>query len=199
VWPDCADNIAFTFQQGDKAAVEAGFAKAAHVTTLDFTISRVAPAPMEPRAAMASWDEATGRFTVIAGSQGPHNARRLLANAFFKMPESAFRVISPDMGGGFGMRSGIDNETVLTVWAARRVKRPVKWTGDRSDAFLSDNQARDNVTRAELALDKDHNFLALRVTTLAGMGAYLSFGGPGPSTMSAAWRASTPRQRSQWR
>ena len=181
VWADCPDNIVFTFQQGDRAAVDAAFARAAHVTTLDFTITRVAPAPMEPRAAIASWDETTGRFTIIAGSQGPHNARRLLANAFFRMPESAFRVISPDMGGGFGMRSGIDNETVLTAWAARKLKRPVKWTGDRSEGFLADFQARDNITRAELALDKDGTFLAFRVSTLAGMGACLSFGGPGPA------------------
>ena len=180
VWPECPDNVCFTFQQGDRAAVDAAFARAAHVTTLDFVITRVAPAPMEPRAALASWDEATGRFTIIAGSQGPHNARRMLANVFFKMPENAFRVISPDMGGGFGMRSGIDSETVLTTWAARRLKRPVKWTGDRSESFLSDNQARDNVTRAELALDKDHKFLAFRVSTQAGMGAYLT-GGPGPA------------------
>jgi len=183
VWPEAPDNVAFDFDLGDRAAVEAAFARADHVTSLEFAINRVSAAPMEPRAAVGVYDSHEERYTLYSGVQAPHTMRRLLAGALLKIPETQLRVVSPEMGGAFGMRSSPYRELTLVLWAAKLVGRPVKWTGDRSEAFISDDQARDNLTRVELALRKDGTFLALRATTRAALGAYLAMGAGGPPTM----------------
>ncbi len=182
VWDECPDNVCFVFEEGDKAATDAAFADAHHVTKLDFLITRVAVAPMEPRACIGEYDKFTGRYTLHTGVQGPHWMRQATAGPIFKIPESALRVISRDMGGAFGMRSGPYCEYLLCLFAAKALGRPVKWTGDRSEGFMSDDQARDNVSSAELALDVKGRFLGLRVRTTANLGAYLSLLGPHSST-----------------
>jgi carbon-monoxide dehydrogenase large subunit len=183
VWPSCPDNICFEFELGDRAAVDRAFETASHVTSLDFTVNRVAPAPMEPRAALGVYDLGEERYTLYCGVQNPHGMRRMMAALILGIPETQLRVVSPDMGGGFGMRSNPYAEIALVLWAARRIGRPVKWTGERAEAFVADDQGRDNRTRVELALDPEGTFLALRVRTLAALGAYLSMGGPTPAVI----------------
>ena len=182
VWDECPDNVCFVFEEGDKAATEAAFADAHHITTLDFVVTRVAVAPMEPRACIGAYDAFTGRYTLHTGVQGPHWMRQATAGPILGISEGDLRVISRDMGGAFGMRSGPYCEYVLCLFAARALGRPVKWTGERSEGFMSDDQARDNISRAELALDADGRFLALRVATTANLGAYLTLLGPHSST-----------------
>jgi carbon-monoxide dehydrogenase large subunit len=182
VWDECPDNVCFVFEQGDKAAVEAAFAKADHVTKLAFDVNRVAVAPMEPRACIGEYDKYDERYTLYTGSQGPHGLRQALAMPVLHVPENRLRVISEDMGGAFGMRSGPYCENILCLFAAKALDRPVKWTGDRTESFMSDDQARDNISTAELALDKDGKFLAFRVTTVANLGAYLTLLGPHSAT-----------------
>jgi carbon-monoxide dehydrogenase large subunit len=183
VWPGCPDNICFEHELGDREAVDRAFAAAAHVTSLDFTVNRVSAAPMEPRAAVGVFDTGEDRYTLYCGVQNPHSMRRMLCSRILGIPETQLRVVSPDMGGAFGMRSNAYAEIALVLWAARRVGRPVKWTADRSESFLADDQARHNRTTVELALDREGKFLALRVRTLAALGAYLSMGGPTPAVM----------------
>ncbi|WP_439547737.1 xanthine dehydrogenase family protein molybdopterin-binding subunit [Falsiroseomonas sp.] len=182
VWPDLApDNICFGFAQGDAAAVGAAFARAAHRVTLDFRISRVSANPMEPRAAIAEWDEAEGRWTLRNGTQGPHNLRDTLAPVL-GAGSSALRVVAPDMGGAFGLRSHPTQEQAALLWAAKRLNRPLRWVADRSEALQSDAHARDNDSTVELALDAEGNFLALRIRTVANLGAYLALLTPHSST-----------------
>ena len=181
VWDDCAGNVTFEQVAGDQEAVEAAFAKADHVTRLDYRVTRIAMNPMEPRAALAAYDRYDDRLTLVTGIQGPHLARRALAQGIFRVPETKIRVVSPDMGGAFGMRSTIHPELILVLHAARRLGRPVKWVSDRSEGFLSDEHGRDSTWRVELALDKDGTFLGLRARFLANMGAYLSMFGPFPA------------------
>jgi carbon-monoxide dehydrogenase large subunit len=177
VWDDCADNIAFVELIGDKAAADAAFAKAAHVVTQDFTISRVTAVTMEPRGAVGDYHAAEDRYTIYTAMQRPHVARADLAK-ILKVPESKVRFITGDTGGSFGMKSPIFNEIPLVLLASKITGRPVKWISTRSEAFISDAQGRDNVTRAELALDQDGTFLGLRVTNTAAIGAYLQPGMP---------------------
>jgi carbon-monoxide dehydrogenase large subunit len=182
VWPGLAPgNLGFEFKAGDQAKVAAAIAAAPHVVTFDARISRVCGAAMEPRAATAEWDEAEGRFTLRTGSQGPHSLRDLLAAAL-GVQATALRLVAPDMGGAFGLRSHPTPEHLCLLWAARALKRPVRWTADRTEAMLSDPHARDTHNRIELALDRDGTFLALRVTTTANLGAYLATLGPHSST-----------------
>jgi carbon-monoxide dehydrogenase large subunit len=173
VWPAAPDNVCFVFAQGDRAAVEAAFNTAAHVVKLDYDISRITTNPMEPRSAIGLYDREQDRYTLYTGSQMPHGLRAMAAGVLRIGPDR-LRIVSPDVGGGFGMKGGIFPEQVLTLWAARLTGRPVRWLSDRSEAFISDHHARDNITKAELALDRDGKFLALRVKTLANLGAYLS-------------------------
>ena len=182
VWDECPDNVCFVFEQGDKAATDAAFEKADHVTTLDFTVSRVAVAPMEPRACVGEYDKFEERYTLYTGTQGPHGVRQAMAEPILHVPQNKLRVVSYDMGGAFGMRSGPYCENILCLHAAKELGRPVKWTGDRSEGFMTDDQARDNISTAELALDKNGTFLGLRVTTVANLGAYLTLLGPHSST-----------------
>jgi carbon-monoxide dehydrogenase large subunit len=173
VWPDVANNVAFDWQIGDKAATDALFATAAHVTRLTVVNNRVIVASMEARAAIADFDSASGRWTLYANTQGGWLIKGLLG-AVFKTEPAQFRVITPDVGGGFGMKAFLYAEHVLTCYAARKLGRPVKWASERGEAFLSDTHGRDNVTLGELAIDAGGKFLALRTRNLANMGAYLS-------------------------
>ena len=181
VWEACPDNICFAFEAGDEDAVDAAFKAADHVTSLTFPVSRIAVNPMEPRAALGAYDPHEERYTLYSGTQGPHDLRRFMAESILGVPEIRLRVVSPDMGGAFGMRSNTFPEMALVLWAAKKLGRPVKWTGERSEAFLSDDQGRDSIYTVELALDKDGTFLALRVNSIADFGAYLSIFGPFPS------------------
>jgi carbon-monoxide dehydrogenase large subunit len=176
VWDEAPGNICFLYKLGDKAAAEAAFARAHHVARESFLITRVATNSMEGRAALGAYDEREDRYTLHAGLQGPHGMRQEIANVFH-LPATRFRLISPDVGGGFGMKGSLYPEYILTLWTARRVGRPVKWIAERGEGLISDHQARDNRSTVELALDKDGKFLALRVTTVANLGAYLSLSG----------------------
>ena len=180
VWEDCPDNVCYRIRLGDAEAVEAAIAGAAHVTRARLPISRVCMNPMEPRSALGSYDASDGRYTLHTGSQNVHAMREWIARDVLGVPESQLRVVSPDMGGSFGLRSSVFPEMALVLWASRKLGRPVKWTGDRSEAHLVDDHARDQVMEIELALDGAGRFLALRVRVVAAMGAYLSFFGPFP-------------------
>src|SRR5262245_4532500 len=177
VWEDCADNICLFELIGDKDAVEPAFSHAARVVRHRFVINRVTAATMEPRGAVGDYSAPDGRYTIYTSIQRPHPTRTELAKVL-KVPESKIRIITGDTGGSFGMKSPIFNETPLVLLASKLTGRPVKWISTRTEAFLSDAQARDNVTEAELALDKDGHFLALRVKTFAAIGAYLQHSMP---------------------
>jgi carbon-monoxide dehydrogenase large subunit len=168
------DNTVFRWHLGNKEATEAAFARAAHVTHLDIVNNRLIPNPMEPRAALGDYDPGTESFTLYTTSQNPHVARLVLSAFIGIAPENKLRVIAPDVGGGFGSKIFIYAEETVCVWAAKKVGRPVKWNSDRTEAFLSDAHGRDHITRAELALDESGKMLALRVHTIANLGAYLS-------------------------
>ncbi|HEX2654641.1 MAG TPA: xanthine dehydrogenase family protein molybdopterin-binding subunit [Xanthobacteraceae bacterium] len=177
VWDEVPDNVCFVYELGDKAAADAAFARAAHVATLDFTVERVTTNAMEMRNAIGAYDESNGRYTLTLGAQAPHQLRTELAEVVLKIPQDRLRVISPDVGGGFGMKGGAYPEWALALWTARKVGRPVRWQAERSESFVSDFHARDNVSRVELALDKDGIFLGLRIATTANLGAYLAMNG----------------------
>ena len=168
------DNVCFTWGCGDKTATDAAFAKAAHVTKLQFTNNRLIPNAIEPRAANAAYSRGDDSYTLYVSNQNPHVERLLMTAFVLGLPEHKVRVVSPDVGGGFGSKIYLYAEETALVWASKHVGRPIKWTAERSEAFLSDAHGRDHVTSAELALDKDGKFLALRVYTTANMGAYLS-------------------------
>jgi carbon-monoxide dehydrogenase large subunit len=174
VWPEAKNNVCYDWHIGDKAATEAAFAKAAHVTKIDLVNQRLIPNAMEPRAAIGDFDRATGEFTLYTTSQNPHVIRLLMGAFVLQIPEAKLRVVAPDVGGGFGSKIFHYAEEALVTWAAGKVERPVKWTAERSESFLTDAHGRDHVSHAELALDKDGKFLGLRVSTKANMGAYLS-------------------------
>jgi carbon-monoxide dehydrogenase large subunit len=182
VWDEVADNVAFVWEAGSRDAVARAFAGAAHVTRLDFVVTRVAAAPLEPRAAVGEFDRRSGRYTLHTGIQAPHGLRTILAEQIFRVPQSQMRVVTSDVGGSFGMRSGIYPELVLALWAAKRVGRPVKWTSTRREGFVTDEPGRDNLSSAELALDAGGKFLGLRVAIRADIGAYLTPRSAGPVT-----------------
>ncbi|MSP51647.1 MAG: xanthine dehydrogenase family protein molybdopterin-binding subunit [Alphaproteobacteria bacterium] len=186
VWPSAAKNLCLDWEQGDKGATEAAIASASHVATLDLINNRLVVNSMEPRAAVGEYDAASGRYKLTTCTQGTRGIRGILA-AVFKLPEEKFRVITPpDVGGGFGMKGQFYAEMALVLWAAQKIGRAVKWSSDRSEAFLSDIQGRDHVTTARLALDRDGKFLGLHVRTVAAMGAYLSTVGPLIPTIACA-------------
>jgi aerobic carbon-monoxide dehydrogenase large subunit len=173
VWDDCPDNICFVTLAGDKAKTDAAFARAAHVIKHRFVINRVTAMTMEPRGSIGDYDAVEGRYTVYTTLQRAHPFRAELSQYVLKVPENKIRVIAGDIGGSFGMKSAVYNEVALVLWGAKVTGRPVKWISTRSEAFLGDAQARDNVTEAQLALDSDGTFLGLRVKTFAAAGAYL--------------------------
>ncbi len=167
-------NKCYTWALGDKRAVDAAFASAAHVVTLDLENNRLIPNAIEPRAANAQYNPAEESYTLYVANQNPHLERLLISAFVAGIPEHKLRVIAPDVGGGFGSKMFIYPEDVAVTWAARKCGRPVKWTAERSESFLVDAHGRDHLTHAELALDADGKFLAMRVQTVANMGAYLS-------------------------
>jgi aerobic carbon-monoxide dehydrogenase large subunit len=175
VWDECPDNIGFVQLFGDKAATESGLARADHVVRHRFVVNRVTAASMEPRGCLGDYNATEDRYTIYTTLQRTHPFRSELA-PILKVPESRIRVVAGDIGGSFGMKSAVYNEVALVLLASKHVGRPVRWTSTRSESFLCDAQARDNVTEAELALDKNGNFLALRVHTVAAIGAYLQTG-----------------------
>ena len=168
------DNTCYVWALGDKAAVDKAFSGAAHVTTLEFVNNRLIPNAIEPRAANATYSRADDGYTLYVANQNPHVERLLMTAFVLGLPEHKVRVVAPDVGGGFGSKIYLYAEDVVLTWATKRINRPVKWTAERSESFVSDAHGRDHVTKAELAMDKNGKFLALRVTTTANMGAYLS-------------------------
>ena len=172
--PEAPNNIVYDWELGDQAATNDAFAKAANVVKMDLVNNRLAPNAMEPRAAIAQYDEAEEHFTLYTTSQNPHVARLVLSAFYNIAPEHKLRVIAPDVGGGFGSKIFIYPEEMVALWASKKVNRPVKWTGDRTEAFLTDAHGRDHVSHAEMAFDKDNRILGLRVKTLANFGAYMS-------------------------
>src|SRR5580658_7957529 len=178
VWDDCANNIGFVQIEGDKAATDAAFARAAHVVKHKFVINRVTAATMEPRGSIGLFEPVEGRYTIYTTLQRTNVFQTELSQYVLKVPDSKIRVVCGDIGGSFGMKSAVYNEVALVLASAKLVGRPVKWVATRSESFLCDAQARDNVTEAELALDKDGNFLGFRAKIVAAIGAYLQVGMP---------------------
>jgi len=176
LWDGCPDNECFFFTLGDKQAVDAAFAAAAHVSRIALTVNRITAATMEPRAAIGEYDRGGERYHLYAGTQRPHSLRRTLANEVFKVPENRVRVIAPDVGGSFGMKGGHNPECHLVMWAAREIGRPVRWVAERTEGMLSDYHDRDQVSEAELALDADGRFLGMRVRNICNIGAYVDPG-----------------------
>ena len=170
-------NMPFEYEAGDRAAVEAAFAKAAHVTRLKMESNRVVPNPLEPRACVIAYDAKEDTYTVHVCVQGVNMMKRQLS-AYTKLPEEKFRVIARDVGGGFGQRSTAYGEYCAVMIAAKATGRPVKWVSTRTEGFLSDTHGRGNVISGELALDRDGRFLAVRLDWIADMGAYLTPAGP---------------------
>ncbi len=180
------DNTVYNWHLGDKAATDAAFASAAHVTKIDFVNNRLIPNPMEPRAAVGDYDSGSETITLYTTSQNPHVARLVLSAFIGLAPEHKFRVIAPDVGGGFGSKIFIYAEETVCAWAAKKLDRPVKWTADRTEAFLADAHGRDHVSHAELALDAAGKITGLRVHTIANLGSYLStFGSMVPTYLYA--------------
>ncbi len=177
IWPECPDNLDAIGRFGDKDAVDAAFAAAASTHAVDVRISRVAVSSLEPRTALGLWNEAEDRYELTAGVQSPHMTRGLLANTVFKVPPSKIRVQALDVGGGFGLKGVPHPELALVLWAARKVGRPVRWSSERSEAFLSDCHSRDHMAHCELALDKDARITAMRFSSRANLGAYISLAG----------------------
>ena len=172
--PEAAGNIVYDWELGDQAAVNDAFSKAANVVTLELANNRLVPNAMEPRAALAEYSDAEEHFTLYTTSQNPHVARLVLSAFYNIAPENKLRVVAPDVGGGFGSKIFIYPEEMVALWASKKVGRPVKWTGDRSEAFLTDAHGRDHISKAEMAFDKDNRILGLRVKTHANFGAYMS-------------------------
>ncbi|HKF73004.1 MAG TPA: xanthine dehydrogenase family protein molybdopterin-binding subunit [Stellaceae bacterium] len=168
------NNLCYDWHIGEKDAVDAAIKKAAHVTRIDIVNNRLVPNAMEPRSAIGEYDRGTGEYTLYTTSQNPHVIRLLMGAFVLHLPEHKLKVVAPDVGGGFGSKIYHYAEEAIVTWASAKVGKPVKWTAERSESFLSDAQGRDHATHAELALDKDGKFLALKVSTIANMGGYLS-------------------------
>ena len=174
VHSEAPDNVCYTWGCGDKAATDAAMATAAHVTRLEFVNNRLIPNAIETRAANASYNPSDESYTLYTTSQNPHVARLLMCAFVLGIPEHKVRVVAPDVGGGFGSKIFLYAEETALTWASKQIGRPIKWTSDRSEAFLSDAHGRDHATVAELGLDADGKFVAMRVHTTANLGAYLS-------------------------
>ena len=174
VHDDAPANVCYHWGIGDKDGTDAAFKNAAHVTTLSFRNNRLIPNAMEPRAANAVYDANADSYTLYVSNQNPHVERLLMCAFVLGIPEHKMRVVAPDVGGGFGSKIYLYGEETALVFASKSIKRPIKWTCERGEAFLSDAHGRDHVTTAKLALDKDGHFLALRADTTANLGAYLS-------------------------
>ena len=182
VHDDAVGNICYDWHIGDKDATDAAFARAAKVVTLDLTNNRLVPNAMEPRCAIGEFDRSSGEFTLTTTSQNPHVIRLLMGAFVLHLPEHKLRVVAPDVGGGFGSKIYHYAEEAIVTWSAGKLARPVKWTSDRTEAFMSDAHGRDHVSTASMAMDEHGTFLGLRVDTLCNMGAYLSTFGPAVPT-----------------
>ena len=170
---ECPNNVALDWELGDQAAVDAAFAAAHKTAEVELVNNRMVTNAMEPRAAVGEYNSGTDETTLYVTSQNPH-VHRLVMSAFMNIaPEHKFRVVAPDVGGGFGSKIFTYNEEAICAWAAKRVNRPVKWTSDRSEGFMSDAHGRDHVTKAEMAMDADGKFTGMRVSSKGNMGAYL--------------------------
>ena len=174
VHDDTPSNICYDWHIGDKATTDAAFAQAKHVVKFEVVNNRLIPNAMEPRAAIGDYDPTTDEHTLYTTSQNPHVIRLLMGAFVLNIPESKLRVVAPDVGGGFGSKIFHYIEEAAVTWAAAKVNLPIKWTADRTEAFMTDAHGRDHITQAELALDEEGTFLGLRVVTQANMGAYLS-------------------------
>jgi carbon-monoxide dehydrogenase large subunit len=172
VWEECPDNECFFFELGNKDAVETAFATADHITKIEYHVNRISANAMEPRISIGDYDRRLDRYTLHTSTQSVHGIRDHVATVM-NLPPSKVRVIAGDVGGAFGMKGDIYHDQVLVLWASKLLERPVKWTADRTESLMSDTHARDNEVTAELALDKEGNFLAFRVNTTANLGAYL--------------------------
>ncbi len=174
VHDEAPDNICYDWSHGDAAAVDAAFARAARISTVELVNNRLIPNAIEPRAANAVFNRSDDSYTLYVANQNPHVERLLMCAFVLGLPESKVRVIAPDVGGGFGSKIFLYPEETALLWASKQVGRPIKWTAERSESFLSDAHGRDHVTKAQLAMDEKGNFLAMRVNTIANLGAYLS-------------------------
>ncbi|MBM0207090.1 xanthine dehydrogenase family protein molybdopterin-binding subunit, partial [Micromonospora sp. STR1s_5] len=186
IWEEAPGNLAFRFQKGDRAAVDAAFTAAASTVEIELENNRVVVAPLEPRAAIGSYEPASETFELTLTGQGVHDMRQQLAQDVFRVAPQKIQLVAPDVGGGFGAKNILYPEWVLVLFATRKLGRPVRWTSERTEDFLSSAQGRDNRTRARLALDEGGKFLALDIETTADMGAYLSALGPVIPTNSAS-------------
>lgn len=172
--PEAPGNVVYDWAIGDEKLTNDAFSKAANIVSLDLTNNRLVPNAMEPRAAVAEYDDAEEHFTLHTTSQNPHVARLVLSAFYNVAQEHKLRVIAPDVGGGFGSKIFIYPEEMVALWASKKVRRPVKWTGDRTEAFLTDAHGRDHISHAEMAFDANNKILGLRVKTHANFGAYMS-------------------------
>ncbi|MDP9096162.1 MAG: xanthine dehydrogenase family protein molybdopterin-binding subunit, partial [Pseudomonadota bacterium] len=186
LWPSVEGNLAYLFEKGDQSAVAAAFANAAHTVSLDLVNNRVIVAALEHRGAVGQFDRATGIYRLCFSGAQVHGIRDALADTIFRVPHERMIVSAPDVGGGFGVKNAVYPEYILVLWAAARLGRPVRWTSDHTEDFISTAHGRDNLTRARLALAADGTFLALDVETVANLGAAMSSGGPGSSTTAPA-------------
>jgi carbon-monoxide dehydrogenase large subunit len=186
VWDEAKGNLCFEWAVGDAGATASAAARARHKVSLTLVNNRIVVNSMEPRGAIGEYDPGEDAYTLWSSTQGSHFVRNLLAEHVFRIAENRIRVVTPDVGGGFGMKLFLYPEHVLVLWAAKRVGRAVKWVPDRADAFMTDTQGRDNITRLDLALDENLNILGLKVELLANMGAYLSNFAPEIPTFSGA-------------
>jgi aerobic carbon-monoxide dehydrogenase large subunit len=180
LYAECPNNEAYFYQAGDKAKVDAAFGAAAHVVEQRLVINRVTANPMESRGVTGVYDAGTGRYTLHCGFQRPWLFRNDIARTTLKIPEAELRLITGDIGGSYGLRGSVYPEIILMLWAARRVGRPVKWTQTRNEAHISDDDARDNIVDAALALDRDGKFLAVKIRSFGNLGAFVSFRGAMP-------------------
>ncbi len=186
VHDDVPNNRCFDWEIGDKAAVDDAFAKADRVVSIDLSNNRLIPNAMEPRAAVSEYDRTTGQYTLYTTTQNPHVIRLLMGAFVLQIPEHKLRIVAQDVGGGFGSKIFHYAEEAILTWAAAKVNRPIKWTAERTESFMTDAHGRDHVTHADLALDADGKFLGLRVSTKANLGAYLStFGSSVPTYLYA--------------
>ncbi|MGD8325671.1 MAG: xanthine dehydrogenase family protein molybdopterin-binding subunit [Sphingomonadales bacterium] len=171
---DIENNRCYHWELGDADAVDAAFEKASHVTSLEFANNRLIPNALEPRAALGDYDKGSGNTTLYTTSQNPHVARLVMSAFIGLAPEHKLKIVSPDVGGGFGSKIFVYSEEVVCAWASKKIGRPVKWTADRSESFMNDAHGRDHVTKASIAMNDDGEFLAMKVNTTANLGAYLS-------------------------
>jgi len=182
VWEEAPGNICFDWEIGDAAPLEEAFAKAAHVVDIDVVNNRLIANAIEPRAAIGDYDSGNDEYTLYTTSQNPHVIRLLMGAYVLGIPEHKLRVVAPDVGGGFGSKIFHYAEEAIVTWASRKLKRPVKWTAERSESFVSDAHGRDHLSHAELALSEEGDFLGLKVQTRANLGAYVSTFGPSVPT-----------------